>query len=394
MSTKRRGAGDGTVDQRGPDAYRIRYRTSDGVRHAVTVHGSLSDARKELRARLKSGDDGTHVAPDRTTLAQWADEWLALHDGRPGTLQRYRHVLDNQVLGVLGGRPLQAIRGTEIGMLYRGLAEKLAPRSIHLVHRVCRALFREAVRRRLLVRSPIEDIKAPKADETSIGKALDPDQLSRLVQGFEGHPLYGIVCLAAFVGLRRGEVLGLQWGDLDVRARKLRVRRSVEHTAKHGVVMGPPKSARGLREITINDDLIAVLLTERRKHLQLVAGVGDVESAGIDLSMVRLPEGALMFPAPAMPFSLTKPRTPEAVSKAFASHATKLGFPSLRLHDLRHSHATELLNRRVPPHEVAHRLGHSVAILLRTYAHATEKGGEAAAAAAGEISKGIIGGRS
>jgi integrase len=390
---KRRSSGEGTIDERGPGAYRIRYRV-DGRRHAVTVRGTYADAKRKLRELLRAVDTNTHVAPDRTTLAQWADEWLALHDGRPGTLQRYRHVLDNQVLGVLGGRPLQAIRGTEIGMLYRGLAEKLAPRSIHLVHRVCRALFREAVRRRLLVRSPIEDIKAPKADETSIGKALDADQLSQLVKGFEGHPLYPVVCLCALAGLRRGEALGLKWTDLDTKARTLHVRRSVEHTAELGVILGQPKTARSLRKIAIGDDLIAVLLAEQRKYLRIAAGVGDAESAGIDLSMIRLEADALMFPAPASPFSFTKLRTPEAVSKAFSSHAARLGFPDLRLHDLRHTHGTALLDAGVPVHTAAHRMGHSPKVLLQIYAHHTEKGDEAAAAAVASISKGIIGGRS
>src|SRR5215471_16608274 len=121
---KRRDHGDGGIDRRGENSWRLRYRVK-GKRISQTFHGPLSDARKELRRLLKSGDDGTHVAPDKITLAQWVEQWIAT--GAPGrrqrkvgrrTLKRYEELLRCHIGPVLGVRPLQQIQAVEIDAAY------------------------------------------------------------------------------------------------------------------------------------------------------------------------------------------------------------------------------------------------------------------------------------
>lgn len=111
MSTKRRAGGEGSIDQRGPDTWRIRYRI-DGKRFAATVHGTKALAQRELRRLLREGDTGEHVEPTRRTLAQWAAEWLALL-GRgtvsARTREGYANLLRLHALPELGGRRLQQI---------------------------------------------------------------------------------------------------------------------------------------------------------------------------------------------------------------------------------------------------------------------------------------------
>jgi integrase len=137
--------------------------------------------------------------------------------------------------------------------------------------------------------------------------------------------------------------------------------------------------------------LLALLLAVREKHLRLVAGVP--EGAAVDLSLVKLPDGALMFPNPGTAeFSLTTPRIPRAVTKVFAQKASKLGFAGLRFHDLRGTHETLLLDNGVPPHVVAQRCGHDVATLLRNYAKRTKKADTKAADVIAGFSKTILGG--
>ncbi len=126
---------------------------------------------------------------------------------------------------------------------------------------------------------------------------------------------------------------------------------------------------RGLRTVALDDDSIAFLLKEKEKHLRIKVGVPD--AADVDLSLVRLPDGALMFPNvpdPGEDFSFTASRNPRNFSKEYARRAKRLGFEDFQFHHLRGTHATPLLDRNVPVHVVAERIGGDPAVLLRNYA--------------------------
>jgi integrase len=130
-----------------------------------------------------------------------------------------------------------------------------------------------------------------------------------------------------------------------------------------------PKTARGLRTVALGDAAVAMLLKVKETHLRIRAGIPD--GAGVDLGLVRLPDDALMFPNvpdPGAAFSFTAPRNPRNFSKEFARRAGLLGFADLRFHDLRGIHATLLLDRGIPVHVVAERIGDDPAVLLRNYA--------------------------
>jgi integrase len=232
--------------------------------------------------------------------------------------------------------------------------------------------------------------QVPSPGESDHGLALDADGLRKLIDGFRASVLFSIVATAALTGARRNEILALRWTDFDATNKTLRIERALEETKEAGLTFKPPKTKRGTRTITIDDDLVALLIAEREKHLRLVAGVS--ESAAVDLSLVRLPEGALMFPSPAgNRFDFTRPRDPHAVTRGFVRRARKLGFKGLRFHDLRGSHETALLDAGVPVHVVAERCGHDPAVLLRNYAKRTRKADTSAAAVIGSLSKGILG---
>jgi integrase len=231
--------------------------------------------------------------------------------------------------------------------------------------------------------------QVPSPGESDHGMALDADELRKLVEGFSGSVLFPIVVTAALTGGRRNEILAFRWADFDAANKTLRIERALEET-KAGLSYKAPKTKRGTRTITIDDDLVALLAAERERYLRIVAGVP--EGAAVDLSLVRLPEGALVFPSPAgAAFDLTRPRDPHAVTRAFVKHARKLGFSGLRFHDLRGSHETALLDAGVPVHVVAERCGHDPAVLLRNYAKRTKKADTRAAAVIGNLSKGILG---
>jgi integrase len=155
--------------------------------------------------------------------------------------------------------------------------------------------------------------------------------------------------------------------------------------------MKDPKSERGKRTITIDDDLIALLLAERERHLRIVAGVPD--GAAVDLSLVKLPAEALMFPrlpGSGKRFSFTEFRVPRHVTKQFERIVPRLGFAGLRFHDLRGTHATLLLHAGVPAHVVAERCGHDTAVLWSNYAKMTKSANASAADVVSALTKGAL----
>jgi integrase len=403
--SKRRGHGDGGITPRGADIWRLRYRIG-GRRFSTTFHGTLSDARKELRRLIRSGDVGEHIAPDKITLATWVDRWLDLlarqPDGGPRrrglvnqrSIERYDARLRCHVLPVLGSRPLQGVQPTEIDALYMKLAATLAPQTVHSIHTTLGACLAAAVRKGLLTSNPVAKAEAPSPGESDHGAVLDEEELGRLLEGFKSTStsMFAIVAVAAFTGARRNEILALRWTDLDISAKTLRIERAVEHTAKYGLALKGPKTARGKRTITISDDLISLLRAEREKHLRIAAGVPD--GVAVDLSLVKLPDDALMFPSPPTPgegFLFNRLRNPTNFTKQFLSKARALGFKELRFHDLRGTHETLLLDAGVPVHTVASRCGHDPAVLLRIYAKRTKKADTSAAAVIGALSKGVLG---
>jgi integrase len=392
---RKRGRGDGTIDQSGEGSWRVRYRVR-GQRFQRTVTGTKADAQKELRRLLHSGDTGEHVTPDKMTLGQWIDHWISI--GGPGnknrkrvgqkTLEGYGHWLRHHVVPILGQRPLQQLQATEIDRLYADLAETLSPRTCRHVHSVLGACLGTAARTRRIVRNPMLELaKIPSVTDKEIGTALDATQLQELVTAFKGSALFPIVATAARTGARRSEILALRVCDLDPTEKTLRIERAVEDTKRYGVRFKGPKSERGKRTIKIDDDLIALLLGEKARLQRLQEGLPD--GADVDLSLIKLPDDALLFPSWSGDEStFTTPRRPRNVTKKFARKAKALGLAGVRFHDLRASHETALLDAGVPVHVVAARCGHDPAVMLRAYAKRTKKADTSAAAEIAKLFKG------
>jgi integrase len=310
---RRRSHCDGGIDERGENVFRLRYRI-DGKRHAKTLHGTLTEARKELRRLIRSGDTGEHVAPNKITVTAWIDQWIKA--GAPGrrkkkvsqrTLERYKQLLNTHIKPKLGVRPLQQLQATEIDKLYSDMATAAAisNRTQHHVHVVLGACLGTATRKGLLVVNPmvrVEQIHAPdnfdaEDDEADdIGEGLTDAGLANLVAGFKSSAVYPIVVLAASTGARRNELLALRWTDLDTEKKTLRIERAWEPTKKFGLRLKPPKTARGRRTIDLDDATVSLLLKVQETHQRLSAGIPD--GADVDLSLIRLPSDTLIFPQP------------------------------------------------------------------------------------------------
>jgi integrase len=407
MPTKRNDHGLGSIQQRGENAFRLRYR-ANGQRHEVTFKGSRADAKKELRSLLKDVDDNTHVDPSRITVAAWISTWIEL--GCPGrrrkkvsqrTLERYSSLLLTHVVPVIGHRPLQQLMPAEIDRLYRKMdaAGEIAVRTQHHVHTVFSACMAAALRMTQIKTNPMVHISTvpdpnPQAGEDDVEEANGYDagmteaELTSLIEGFRSSTVYPVVALAAATGARRNELLALRWVDLDVGKKTLRIERALEQTRKFGIRTKLPKTKRGRRVITLDDATIRMLIEEKERMQRAYAGIPEGGKA--DLSLIKLPAAALMFPTPPSPgedISFVRPRSPRNFSKYFREFCRRIGREGTRFHVLRGVDATALLDAGIPLHTVAQRIGDDPATLLRHYTKTkrTEKADDALTSAISEM---------
>lgn len=410
----------------GAVSYLLKY---DGPRDPVTnkrrqlyktVRGTQKVAQAELRRLLKDIDDGTHVDPHGLTLAEWAETWLSdlevFATVSLRTREGYGDWLRVHVLPVLGDVPLQKLTGAALTELYKALlksgfrgsarkgakARGLAPRTVLHVHRALSTCLKAAVKARKLMRNPADDAIVPKVKKTrqeasgnrETVKALSPDQLATLRAAFRGHELATLVEVAAATGLRRGELLGLRWSAIGMAERKLTVSQTVERTQTEGVVIkADAKNESSRRRIAIGQTLVDTLRAHRA-----------AQEAQAGLLGLSLPADVLVFPRVFPPqkgrpststtrargVDFNRPWDPEAITKAFRRVAVAAGFTELKLHDMRHTHATLLLMAKVPVHEVAQRLGHSSpAVTMSTYSHVIERSSDNAANAWESIAQAV-----
>jgi integrase len=243
----------------------------------------------------------------------------------------------------------------------------LSPRTVCHAHRVLQLVLQCAVKNGTVVRNVASVHKPPAVEQTEI-QILTPDQIVDVRTKLEGHALYAIASLALATGMRRGELLALQWGDVDLDGGSLRVERSLEET-KQGLRIKPPKTKRGRRNITLPSETIAMLRAQKVKQmeLRLVLGLGTISR---DTLVFSTPSGELL--------------SPDSLSRDWRRVSTSRKLPRVSFHALRHTHASVLIAAGVDILTISRRLGHSKpSVTLDTYGHLI-KGADAVAAHAFE----------
>jgi integrase len=220
------------------------------------------------------------------------------------------------------------------------------------------------MRHDLVVRNVATIERAPKvnADEMRI---LSPEQVAELPARLDGHPLAAPALVALFTGMRRGEILALRWGNVDLDGKIIRVRESLEET-RAGLRFKGPKSKAGVRDITLPTVVIETLQAHRKRLLERRLMLGQGKLADTDL----------VFPA-----WDGSPQRPNSLGSLWYDLAKELKL-GVSFHGLRHTHASQLIDAGVDVVTIARRLGHSSpAITLQVYAHLFRKDDGKAAAA-------------
>jgi len=318
----------------------------------------------ELVAELQSG---TSIDPSKITVVEFLDQfdrdWVATHVS-PHSRERYRFALDH-VRRHLGGRLLQKLRPADLAAFYAALARTgLAPRTIKLVHSVLHRALGQAKTWGIIRDNPAELAKPAKAPdrETSM---LQPDQAAVLLERLRGKPLYLIASLALGTGMRRNEMLGLRWGDVDLDAGRLTIERALEQTVAHGIRTKGPKTKHGRRTISLPAHLVAELRQHWREQQEqrLAAGLGKAPDSAPVFATI---DGGHL--------------SPNAITKAWPVAMAAIGMPAITLHSLRHTHASMLIASGLDILTISRRLGHSSpTITLSVYGHLIHGGDDRAA---------------
>jgi integrase len=272
----------------------------------------------------------------------------------------------------LGAAKLQKLKSVNFAELYgkllrdgRGHGAGLAPRTVGHVHRVLHRALGHAVQWNLITSNPTAGIEPPKVESTEI-EILTEDQARAVLDGLRGYTLYPLVLLALATGMRRGEMLALRWKDVDLDGGRLRVEQSLEQTKAGGLRFKSPKTKHGRRQITLATFVIAELRAhwKAQQEQRLKLGVG------------KAPDDALVFGN----WDGT-PRSPNAVTKAWAQAVSTNKLPRVSLHALRHTHASQLIASGLDVLTVSRRLGHgSPMITLAVYSHLFSNSDDRAAA--------------
>jgi integrase len=356
----------GSIRKRGISSWALKFDIgrADGKRvtRYATAHGTYKDAQKALTQLLAAADTGTLADPTRMSVADYLRQWLdSAQEQSPKTLERYRELAEHQIIPHLGAVPLQKLKPEHIEKWHGALT--VSPRTIVHAHRVLSLVLKRAVENGTLSRNVAAIRKPPRVEAEEI-QILSTEQATTVLTGLAGHTLHPIASLALATGLRRGELLALEWGDIDLDRGTLRVERSLEET-RAGLRVKPPKTKRGRRNLTLPAEAVAMLREHRKQQLELRLALGQGGQPVLVFSTI---EGELL--------------SPDNLSRDWRRVCRQRKLPLVSFHALRHTHASTLLRAGVDVLTVSRRLGHSkAAMTLDVYGHLME-GSDAAAAKA------------
>jgi len=366
---RRRAHGEGSVYQRADGMWvaAVDLGWIDGKRRRRVVYGKTEQEaigkRDDLRRQLQLGVD--LGAPPRT-LAAWLAEWLndvKAHDGtRASTQRRYREVFNTHLGPGLGKIRLDRLNARDVQRFLTMLRGRLAPATIIKIHGVLRAALSDAERLDLVPRNVAKSAKPPSLGRLE-RRALTPVEAKSLLGELVGDRLEGLFVVAIATGLRRGEVLGLRWSDVDLAGGTLYVRRTLQRV-DGGLQFVPPKTHRSARPIPLPGIARSALEVHRARQVKERVAAKELWE-----------DEDLVFAN-----TIGKPMEPRNVNRRFEKARTAAGLEWLRLHDLRHSFATFLLDQGQELRTVMDLLGHStIRLTADTYGHVLPRTARSAA---------------
>lgn len=384
MANKRRPQGDGTIRKRSDGRWEARIiigHKNDGTpMYKSAFAKTQKSALKELHHLIELYRDVDLTEDCRMTLGEWLDKWLdeyMIFTVRESTLDSYRAMVKNQVKPFIGGKQIASLTTADMQKFYNKIKKEgrvrehpihgktLADSMVRGIHMMLHEALDTAVKERLIAKNPTNGTTVPKCNYPE-KQILGDSQLETFLKAIKGHEYWcDFFYVEVMTGLRRGEICGLRWQDINFEENKLQVKRSVSVKKGGGVSIGETKTETGVRSILMPPSVAEVL--QNRKQTAITEWV---------------------FPNFMHPEQPISPATAYRKLKIILKHA---GLPLIRFHDLRHTFATHATHGGVDPKTLAGILGHTNAsFTLDTYTHVTSDMQKAASNIVGNIMQNIM----
>lgn len=350
--------GRGSVIKRG-SRYSIIVSLQDGSGNRTRKWESGFTTKRQAESRLSELwaqiETGLNIKASDTTFGSFLTEWLERYVSRrvrgstmDGYRQRVKHIVDT-----LGDINIVDLRPDHLIEYYDSKLSNLSASTITKHHHLISDCLSDAVKWNLITRNVAIAVEAPRAHKKEM-RALSVNEIRRFRDSCIAEPWRAIFHTLIWTGIRRSELLGLQWSDLDLDMALMTIRRSLVRLQNGTYVTEEPKTSSGARTLDLAPSTCLILKEHRAKHEQ-----------AIDLLGIPISEANLVFGHPD-----GSPRTPSTITQQFKRTARKAGLPEVRLHDLRHTHASLMLQQGTDIKTISTRLGHSsVAFTMDTYAH-------------------------
>lgn len=358
---KRRGHGEGSIYLR--DDGRWAAGISLDNRKRKTVYGKTrKEVQEKLKLALYEQQKGILVTEPQQKVEKFLTHWLEdVHKQsiRPRTYERYEEIVRLHLIPGIGHHSLQKLSPQHVQSFYsKKLEEGLSSTTVISFHNVLHKALKMAVRWNLVGRNVCDLVSPPRRERFEI-QPLNQEQIHRFLAAAHGHPLEALFILALTTGMRRGEIMGLKWQDINFQAGKLQVQRILTRIPSKlpgkGYIETEPKTDRGRRSIVLTPLALEALKQHRVGQLEAKR---KAESAWQEHDYVFCTSiGTHLNP------------TRDILDK-FKALINKAGLPNVRFHDLRHSSATLLLDLEVHPKIVQEILGHSeIRVTMEIYSH-------------------------
>ena len=371
---KKRANGEGSIRRRKDGRWEGRYTAGHDPETGKAVYKNVlgktqAEVKEKLAKAIEKSKRVDTVRAEKYTLGQWMEIWFenyARIKVRPSFHATYRGYLDNHILPNIGNIPLNRLTTLDIQKFYKKLLEcgrvvraeskgqprGLSAKTVRNLHQILSSALDLAVQQRLIPSNPAAGCALPRAERQEI-RTLTTDQLNAFFREAKASGVLELYYLDLATGLRRGELLGLRWEDIDWQHRELHIRRQLARVGGK-VTEAPLKTKNAYRTLPLGEDTIGVLAQQKEK-------VGT---------------SPWVFPGPA-----GGPLSPDSVLHMLHRVLERAGLPRLRFHDLRLTFATLALQNGIDVKTVSGMLGHySAGFTLDTYAHVTTPAQRQAAA--------------
>ncbi|MGQ5176223.1 tyrosine-type recombinase/integrase [Bacillus halotolerans] len=310
------------------------------------------EAQEALTELLSKVQKGTYVSPSKQLYKDYAEKWLRAIKVEEQTLSSYESYFRNHITPGLGDLKLNEIAKSDIEKLVSNmLQDDLSAKTIRKAVVIIKASLEKAVDDGLIGVNPAKKVDLPKLKETEFN-VWTQDQIEIFLEAAKSDRLFTLFRLALMTGMRRGELLGLRWKDIRFDLNTVTIQQTLSNDGKK--ILKGTKSRAGRRTINLDKTTIEALQILKERVEEEKSRIGE-----------DYPDYDLVF--------CTKygtPLSPPNVRRTFKQISEKANLPSIRFHDLRHTHATLLLEKRIPVKVISERLGHSsINVTLNVYAH-------------------------